>query len=46
MRTLLASALLILATFLVQAPAIGPQAGVQAEGKLVVAQRFCPNGRC
>lgn len=46
MRTSILSALLILANFAIALPSAGPQPGVQAEGKFVIAQRFCPNGRC
>jgi hypothetical protein len=46
MRKLFASALLILATFVVEIPTAGPQPGAQSDVKLVIAQRFCPNGRC
>jgi hypothetical protein len=46
MKTLLASVLLTVAIFATGAPVAGPQPGAQTEGKLVVAQRFCPNGRC
>lgn len=44
MRKSFASALLILATFIFEIPVAGPQPGAQADGKLVVAQRFCPRG--
>lgn len=46
MRALLAIGLLILANFAIDIPTAGPQAGAQAEGKIVLAQRFCPNRRC
>ena len=46
MRALIAATLLILANFVIEFPAAGPLAGVQTEGKTVLAQRFCPNGRC
>jgi hypothetical protein len=44
MRKLFASALLFLATFVLEIPTAVPQPGAQADGKLVVAQRFCPRG--
>jgi hypothetical protein len=43
MRKLFASALLILAIF-AETPVANPQPGAQADGKLVVAQKFCPRG--
>ena len=46
MRALLAISLLILANFAIEIPTAGPQVGAQAEGKTVLAQRFCPNRKC
>jgi hypothetical protein len=46
MRTLTVPALLILANFVLEIPTAGLQPGAHADGKLVVAQRFCPNGKC
>jgi hypothetical protein len=46
MRTLFASALLISALITAPTPVVGPQPGAHADGKVVLAQRFCPNGRC
>ena len=42
MKTLMISALLIVANFAVDLPIAGTQPGTQTDGKLMLAQRFCP----
>lgn len=46
MKALLASALLIAVFLVAEMLAAGPRPDAQPDGNLVVAQRFCPHGRC
>jgi hypothetical protein len=46
MKTLLASALLTAIILVGEMLAASPRPDAQPGANLVVAQRFCPNGRC